>query len=148
MIHINLRDFYPEYYRRNYYVQVPDEVAKLLILFKRREQADQRKIYRHKAYYSLDAYNALERNAVAQSPSAEEVYEAAEEREVLFNAIMALTEKQRSRLYAHFFLNLSYTEIAREEGIDPSAVRKSVQRALQQLEKNLDYFYFYPSQNP
>ena len=137
MIHINLRDFYPKYYHKDYYVQVPDEIAELLILFKRREQAAQRKIFWHKAHYSLDAYPTAERDALAQSPSAEEVCEASEEREQLFAAIMTLTEKQRSRLYAHFFLGMGYTQIAETEGTDESTVRESIQNALQQIKKRM-----------
>ncbi len=42
MIEINLREFYPECYRRDYFVEVPDEVAELLILLRRHEQSQRR----------------------------------------------------------------------------------------------------------
>ena len=140
MIEINLREFYPECYRSDYFVEVPDEVAELLILLRRHEQSQRRRIYKHKAQYSLDIYENVEREAMLQSPTAEEIFEQLAEREQLQAAIMSLTERQRSRLYAHFFLNMSYTKIAQKEGVDVSAVRKSVQRALHQLRKRVELF--------
>ena len=140
MIEINLREFYPECYRSDYFVEVPDEVAELLILLRRHEQSQRRRIYKHRAYYSLDIYENVEREAMLQSPTAEEIFEQLAEREQLQAAIMSLTERQRSRLYAHFFLNMSYTKIAQQEGVDVSAVRKTVQRALHQLRKKVELF--------
>ncbi len=140
MIEINLREFYPECYRSDYFVEVPDEVAELLILLRRHEQSQRRRIYKHRAHYSLDIYENVEREAILQSPTAEEIFEQLAEREQLQAAIMSLTERQRSRLYAHFFLNMSYTKIAQQEGVDVSAVRKSVQRALHQLRKRVELF--------
>ena len=140
MIEINLREFYPECYRSDYFVEVPDEVAELLILLRRHEQSQRRRIYKHRAHYSLDIYENVEREAMLQSPTAEEIFEQLTEREQLQAAIMSLTERQRSRLYAHFFLNMSYTKIAQQEGVDVSAVRKSVQRALHQLRKRVELF--------
>ena len=140
MIEINLREFYPECYRSDYFVEVPDEVAELLILLRRHEQSQRRRIYKHRAHYSLDIYENVEREAMLQSPTAEEIFEQLAEREQLQSAIMSLTERQRSRLYAHFFLNMSYTKIAQQEGVDVSAVRKSVQRALHQLRKRVELF--------
>lgn len=140
MIEINLREFYPECYRSDYFVEVPDEVAELLILLRRHEQSQRRRIYKHRAHYSLDIYENVEREAMLQSPTAEEIFEQLAEREQLQAAIMSLTERQRSRLYAHFFLNMSYTKIAQQEGVDVSAVRKSVQRALHQLRKRVELF--------
>ena len=140
MIEINLREFYPECYRNDYFVEVPDEVAELLILLRRHEQSQRRRIYKHRAHYSLDIYENVEREAMLQSPTAEEIFEQLAEREQLQAAIMSLTERQRSRLYAHFFLNMSYTKIAQQEGVDVSAVRKSVQRALHQLRKRVELF--------
>ena len=140
MIEINLREFYPECYRSDYFVEVPDEVAELLILLRRHEQSQRRRIYKHRAHYSLDIYENVEREAMLQSPTAEEIFEQLAEREQLQAAIMSLTERQRSRLYAHFFLNMSYTKIAQQEGVDVSAVRKTVQRALHQLRKKVELF--------
>lgn len=140
MIEINLREFYPECYRSDYFVEVPDEVAELLILLRRHEQSQRRRMYKHKAHYSLDIYENVEREMVLQSPSTETIFEQLAEQEKLYDALLALTQKQRTRLYAHFFLNMSYTKIAKQEGVDVSTVRKSVQRSLRNLQKILDLF--------
>ena len=140
MIEINLREFYPECYRSDYFVEVPDEVAELLILLRRHEQSQRRRIYKHKAHYSLDIYKIVERETVLKSPSAEEVFEQLAEQEQLYDAMMALTHKQRTRLYAHFFLNMSYTQIAKQEGVDVTSVRESIQSAIKQLQKRIHLF--------
>ena len=140
MIEINLREFYPECYRSDYFVEVPDEVAELLILLRRHEQSQRRRIYKYKAQYSLDIYENVERETVLKCPSAEEVFEQLAEQEQLYDAMMALTHKQRTRLYAHFSLNMSYTQIAKQEGVDVTSVKESVQRAIKQLQKKIHLF--------
>ena len=140
MIEINLREFYPECYRSDYFVEVPDEVAELLILLRRHEQSQRRRIYKHKAHYSLDIYEIVEREVVLQTPSAEEVFAHLTEQKLLYDALSILTEKQRFRLYAHFFLNMSYSKIAGQEGVDVSTVRKAVQQALRKLQSQMDLF--------
>ncbi len=140
MIEINLREFYPECYKSDYFVEVPDEVAELLILLRRHEQSQRRRIYKYKAQYSLDIYENVERETVLKCPSAEEVFEQLAEQEQLYDAMMALTHKQRTRLYAHFSLNMSYTQIAKQEGVDVTSVKESVQRAIKQLQKKIHLF--------
>ena len=140
MIEINLREFYPECYRSDYFVEVPDEVAELLILLRRHEQSQRRRIYKHKAHYSLDIYENVERETMLKSPSAGEVFEQLAEQEQLYDAMMALTHKQRTRLYAYFFLNMSYSKIAKQEGVDATSVRESIQRAIRQLQKRIHLF--------
>ena len=140
MIEINLREFYPECYKSDYFVEVPDEVAELLILLRRHEQSQRRRIYKYKAQYSLDIYENVERETVLKCPSAEEVFEQLAEQEQLYDAMMALTHKQRTRLDANFFLNMSYTQIAKQEGVDVTSVKESVQRAIKQLQKKIHLF--------
>ena len=140
MIQINLRESYPECYRSDYFVEVPDEVAELLILLRRHEQSQRRRIYKHRVHCSLDFYENVERETVLKSPAAEEVFEQLAEQEQLYDAMMVLTHKQRSRLYAHFFLNMSYTKIAKQEGVDVTSVKESVQRAIKQLQKRIHLF--------
>lgn len=140
MTEINLREFYPECYRSDYFVEVPDEVAELLILLRRHEQSQRRRLYKHKAHYSLDIYEIVEREVVLQTPSAEEVFVHLTEQKLLYDALSILTKKQRFRLYAHFFLNMSYSKIAEQEGVDVSTVRKSVQQALRKLQSQMDLF--------
>lgn len=82
----------------------------------------------------------MERETVLKCPSAEEVFEQLAEQEQLYDVMMALTHKQRTRLYAHFSLNMSYTQIAKQEGVDVTSVKESVQRAIKQLQKKIHLF--------
>ena len=90
--------------------------------------------------YEVRIYENVERETMLKSPSAEEVFEQLAEQEQLYDAMMALTHKQRSRLYAHFFLNMGYTKIAKQEGVDVTSVKESVQRAIKQLQKKIHLF--------
>jgi len=59
---------------------------------------------------------------------------------LLHAAISKLPSKQAKSIFAHFFLDMSYAEIARSEGVYESAVRESVERGLRNLQKNLISF--------
>ena len=137
---INLRDFYSSIYSTECYCDVPDEVAELLQLYKRLEEAQRRKIYKHKAHYSVNRDDGIENAAILFSPPVHEIYEQSTFRWALYAAIQDLSDKQIKRLYSHFFLEMDYSEIARLERVDESAVRRSVKRALKQLKKKSDLF--------
>ena len=51
---INLRELYPLYYKKDYYIEVSDEVAAQLEQADRNDEAYRIRTLRHKAYYSLD----------------------------------------------------------------------------------------------
>ena len=137
---INLRDFYTSLYAHDCICEVPDEVADLLVHFKRREQSQIRQKYKHRAHYSLDRDDGIENSALFFAPSAQEVYERKAERMALYLAMQGLTDKQLRRLYACFFLDMSYAGIARLERVDESTVRKSISGALVRLSKIIDFF--------
>jgi len=50
-------------------------------------------------------------------------------------AVMKLPEKQAKRIYARYYLGMTVNEIAEVEGVDPSRVRDSIRRGLNQLSK-------------
>lgn len=137
---INLRDFYSSIYSADCLCDVPDEVAELLFLYKRLEEAQRRLIYKHRAHYSLDRNDGIEYAAILFAPSVHEIFEQNAIRKALYATIQGLTDKQLKRLYAHFFLEMSYAQIAQLERVDASVVRRSVNRALAQLKKRLDLF--------
>ena len=56
---INLRVLYPDAYKSDYYVEVPDEVAEVFETFERMEKAYIQRVYYHKAYYTLDCSDAV-----------------------------------------------------------------------------------------
>lgn len=119
---INLKDFYTSIYSHDCFCDVPDEVAELLVLYERREKSHRRLVYKYKAHFSLDRDDGLQNEAAQFTPSAEDAYENNIIRQALFTGLSELTDKQLSRLYAHFFLDMSYMQIACIENVDESAV--------------------------
>ena len=114
MTTINLKDFY-YWYLTDELVEVPDEVAEELMASKRREAAHAERVRYNKAYYSLDCDDGIEYSACLNS----------------------LPEIQGRRVDAHLILKKSYRQIAREEGVDKSAVRCSVKCGIERMKKYL-----------
>lgn len=136
MTTINLRDYYP-FYTSDYFIDVPDEVAELFKEFDRKEAAYRLRTYRHKAYYSLDRNDGIEHEALFVSLSPHELYERKISMQELHAAISSLPDKQAKRVYAHFILGISQTDIAKAEGVSKMAVCYSIERALKSMEKFL-----------
>ena len=140
MTEINLREHYPEIYKTDTIITVPDEVAALMREYDRKEAAYRRRTYYHHAQYSLDHGDGIEYEAVFLSVSPEEIYERKVTMEQLHAAIASLPDKQAKRIYARYFLNLDAEAIARSEGISVTAVNNSLQRGLRNMEKFLKNF--------
>lgn len=136
MAKINLRKLYP-FYETDNYIEIPDELAELLASFERTEANYERKVRRHKAFYSLDQGTGVERNILFTALSPEELYERKLTREELHAAIAQLPDKQAKRIYAHFLLGMSKDEIAKAEGISWHSVHQSIQQGLSRIEKIL-----------
>jgi len=132
---INLKEFYPEIYTANTFCKIPEEVLEELLSFRRKENAAKRKLYRYKAYYSLDRNDGIEHDALIFPETPEEIYEKKEDFTRLYNAVKILTKKQRRRLYARTILDMSYAEIAKHENVSESSVRCSVCSARAFLKK-------------
>ncbi len=134
---INLRDYYP-FYKKDTVVEVPEEVALLLREYELLEEAYRIRTYRHKAFYSLDYEGGIERDlASLDQKSPCDILEQRYDTELLYKGLAALPEKQRNRIYAHYFLGMSKTAIAKAENINESNVRKSIEHGLRNLEKFL-----------
>lgn len=58
-----------------------------------------------------------------------------DEAEKLQIALSTLLENQMNRVYKYFFCQMSYSEIARGEGVDVSSVRKTIEKAIKKLKK-------------
>ena len=84
---INLRVLYPDAYKSDYYVEVPDEVAEVFETFERMEKAYMQRVYYHKAYYTLDCSDEIEHSVVFRVLSPEEIYERKLTREQLHAAM-------------------------------------------------------------
>ena len=137
MTKINLREQYPDFYKTDYIIEVPDEVAAVMKEHDRLEAAYRRRTYYHKAHYSLDRGDGIEYDALFVSMTPCELYEHKVTMEQLHAAIAALPDKQAKRIYARYFLELASEAIAKSENISVSAVNSSIQRGLRNMEKFL-----------
>lgn len=79
--------------------------------------------------------NGIEKATVTHAPTPEDLFEAKQQQEQLYAAVMSLPEKQAKRLYAHFYLGMTPVEIAHAEGVDPGSVRRSIRNGLKRLAK-------------
>ena len=136
MTTINLKDFYP-WYTHDEYTEVSDEVAEELMASRRREAAHTERARYNKAYYSLDCDGVIEYSACLHEPSPQELMDRKELFFRLWNALNSLPEIQGRRVDAYLILGKSYRQIAREEGVDKSAVRHSVESGIKQMKKYL-----------
>jgi hypothetical protein len=90
-------DLYP-FYNLEYVVDIPDEVAAVLMEAKRQEEAYRRRMYRHRAQYSLDRADGIEHDICSVSLSPFEIYERKITAKQLHAAIAALPDKQSKRI--------------------------------------------------
>ena len=143
---VNLRDLYPDIYKTDHFVEVTEDVLEAIRDAERAEAAYDRRMYRYKAYYSLDCDNGIENAILLKPQTPEMILEEKQLREKLYAAVMTLPEKlyaavmtlpekQAKRIYARYYLGMRVSEIASAEGVDPSRVRDSIRRGLKQLTK-------------
>ena len=137
MKYINLRELYPDVYKTDTLVEVTEEVLAVIQASDRAEAAYKRRMYRHKAQYSLDCNNGIEKVVLVQPPTPEEILEDKQLREQLYAAVMALPDKQAKRIYARYYLGMSVTEIAQVEGVGKGLISGSIHRGLKKLSKML-----------
>lgn len=136
MTSINLCDFY-YWYTQDEYIEVSDDVAAELRADKLYEAAYQRRVIRNKAQYSLDCDDGIEYSACLHDPTPQEVLDIKNRFICLWNALNSLPEIQGRRVDAHLILGMTYREIAQAEGVDKSAVRRSVLCGLDSMKKYL-----------
>ena len=137
---INLKDIYPYYFTEDKWIDVPDELAQIFVEYARAEETYERTKRRYNATYSLDRGNGIERDILFVSLSPHELYERKLTQEQLHVAIASLPDKQAKRIYAHFFLGMSKTAIARAEGVSKVSVAEAIERGLCSIEKFLKKF--------
>lgn len=134
MTTINLKDFYA-WYTQDEYIEVSDEVAAELRADKLYEAAYQRRVIRNKAQYDCD--DGIEYSACLSEPTPQKLLERMERFYYLWNALNSLPEAQGRRVDACIIEGMSYCEVALEEGVDESAVRRAVERGLENMKKYL-----------
>ncbi|MDD2957189.1 MAG: sigma-70 family RNA polymerase sigma factor [Lachnospiraceae bacterium] len=141
---INLRKYYYPIYKKDTFVEVSDEVAEALLLLLREENNRERKLWYHKAFFSLDRDDGIENDAIGwEQPSPEEILIVAEEEAAhelllrhLSEAFSILTPTQARRLHARYMLGMKIRAIAAAEGVNPSQVSDSVRSAIKKLQKH------------
>ncbi len=140
---INLKQYYP-FCKEDIFVEVSDEIVEAFLLDKRAEAARDRKMYRYKAFYSLDCNDGIGkcRHRLGAQPSPEdyliEKEELAEYEELirrLYEAISSLPPMQARRVHARYMLGMKVKDIAAMDGITPAQAGKSIHAALRRLRR-------------
>ena len=115
---INLKQYYP-FCKEDIFVEVSDEIVEAFLLDKRAEAARDRKMFRYKAFYSLDCNDGIENAAIGWAQPSPEDYliekeELAEYEELirrLYEAISSLPPMQARRVHARYMLGMLKNEI-------------------------------------
>ena len=115
---VNLKEYYYPLFTKDTFVEVSDEVAEALLLMHREENNRIRKMYYHKAYFSLDREDGIENDALCGfEKSPEEIFmEQEEERfflltlERLKEALSCLTLTQQRRIRSRYLSGRQYRE--------------------------------------
>ena len=139
---INLKQYYP-FCTEDTFVEVSDEIVEAFLLDKRAEAARERKMYRYKAFYSLDCDDGIENAAIGWAQPSPEDYlmekeaqaEYAELLRRLYEALSSLPPTQARRVHARYMLGMKVKDIAAMEGITPSQAGKSIHAALRRLRR-------------
>ena len=133
---IRLKDEYP-WLSGDEYIEISDEIAEVFAESTKEERRYKRNKYNHRAFYSLDVDDGIEAEMLFVSLSPQEIYERKVTQGEIYAAINSLPEKQAKRIYAHFFQDMSMTQIGRIEGVSKMAVSKSIESGLKKIEKLL-----------
>ena len=136
---INLRELYP-WYSEDTFIEVSDEVAAFLEEDKRLQINYAQYIRDNKAFYSLDAGDGIEAEALNLPEQPDEVLERMELERLLQEALAQLTPAQRRRVLAHFVEGRSQLEIAASEGVVKSTVSEAISRGRKNLRNFLKKF--------
>ncbi len=139
MTTINLKDLYP-WYTEDTFLEVPDEIAAFLEEDRRLLINYAQYIRDNKAFYSLDAGDGIEADALIKPERPDEALERMELEQTMRDALAQLTETQRRRVLASVLDKMTAVEIAAAEGISKASVGESINRAIIRLEKILKEF--------
>ena len=136
---INLRDYYP-FYSTDVFLEVSDEVASFLEDEKRLQINYAQYIRDNKAFYSLDAGDGIEADALVKPEQPDAALERMELERTMREALAQLTPTQKRRLLAHVIDGTSQSQIAAKENTTQPAVYKSIRKGISFLKKNLRNF--------
>ena len=139
MTTINLRELYP-WYTEDAFIEVSDEVAAFLEEDKRLQINYAQYIRDNRAFYSLDAGDGIETEALNLPEQPDEALERTELERLLKEALAQLTPAQRRRVLAYIVGGLSQLQIAARENTTQPAVHHSVRKGLSHLKRILKNF--------
>ena len=140
MTTINLRELYP-WYTEDAFIEVSDEVAAFLEEDKRLQINYAQYIRDNKAFYSLDAGDGIEAEALNLPEQPDAALERMELERLLKEGLAQLTETQRRRLLASVLDKMTAGEIAAAESVSKASVGESINRGIVRLEKILKDFF-------
>ena len=89
--------------------------------------------YRRHAQYSLDRADGIDQINAPVTDELENLFLSIEDRRALYAALLRLSSLQRRRLLMRYADRLTYSEIARREGVAPRVAQRSIERALDKL---------------
>ena len=95
----------------------------------------------NRAFYSLDAGDGIEAEALNLPEQPDEALERMELERLLKDGLAQLTETQRRRLLASVLDKMTAVEIAAAESVSKASVGESINRAIVRLEKKLRDFF-------
>lgn len=139
MTTINLKDHYP-WYTEETFMEVPDEIAAFLDEDRRLQINYAQYIRDNKAFYSLDAGDGIEADALVKPEQPDAALERMELERTMREALAQLTPTQKRRLLAHVIDGTSQSQIAAKENTTQPAVYKSIRKGISFLKKNLRNF--------
>lgn len=115
-------------------VEVDEEWATVIADLDRKDyNTDHKETRRH---CSLEAYN-LDDALLPSDEDIEQDFIRLEDKKMLHAALAELLPRQQRLIWQVFFENRTYADIAREDGVDSSAIRHAVERALKKIKKYL-----------
>lgn len=140
---VNLKKYYPRLYAKDTLIEVSDEVAEALLFMQRQEKASIRRLYYHRAFFSLDCEDGIENDRIGEiAPSPEEIYIRQEDEQLLLitvnhlrEAMACLSPAQFRNLHARYVLGMKVREIAEMEGVTSSIISQSLQSAIRKLRR-------------
>ena len=138
MTTIKLNNYYPHLTER-ITMEVSDEIAVTLSIGGRLCDSYKRRKRDHDEC-SLDSTPGFEANVTRPPLTPEEVMEQAEEQDALYLALDQLPPVQARRVYAHYILGRSKTDIAKAENVSENAVRDSISRGMETMKNILKNF--------
>ncbi len=97
-IKINLKQYYPELYNNDYFIEVDQEIVNVFIEFQRAEWNYNQKIKYHKSYYSLNSQPYLENESLNMNLSADKMINDLSHKEMMDYYFVVLGNFQKKKV--------------------------------------------------